>query len=307
MAALAGKFQQGAVSSHTALLPIYIPWSSTIVEQMHGSMAAFHRYHPEYGSDTLCLRTMLSFLNRLLPQASEEERQLAKYEEELAKLGRKEPGRRNAKHEFSAAVVRQAKQEGLPGSAALTGWQQQAMSRSSSCFKHLSMEDKRALETRARVVVGEKHKMVVEEMAMIRSSRDTLLQRMASQPGAVKPVSFSAAAFNNDHLEVFGSRLEEADFQGARLAQLRADARRLPQPTTAEKRARLAEQDVWQRGQPEMPAWAGAVASRRDALRDTAFRIDLPGSPGQLLVFVMFINVSYSSILAHIVFKTYLL
>lgn len=46
------------------------PWSSTVVEQLHGTIAALSRVHQEYEVGTLMARSMCLFLSKLLPSQS---------------------------------------------------------------------------------------------------------------------------------------------------------------------------------------------------------------------------------------------
>ena len=68
-----------------------IPWTTTMCEQQHGSLAALARFHPEYETTTLTSRAFLMQLRRLLPKASKEEQQLARLNAAIQKLSAKRP------------------------------------------------------------------------------------------------------------------------------------------------------------------------------------------------------------------------
>eukprot|EP00959_Pyramimonas_sp_CCMP1952_P388461 8139981-Pyramimonas_sp.AAC.1 len=67
-------------------------------EQMHASAAALMRHHPDYGVETLMSRAFSHTLNRILSRPSGDERALAKQQQKLRRLSRKNPSKISARH-----------------------------------------------------------------------------------------------------------------------------------------------------------------------------------------------------------------
>eukprot|EP00974_Lingulodinium_polyedra_P108112 10465230-Lingulodinium_polyedra.AAC.1 len=64
---------------------------------MHGSLAVFRRWHPEYGAEPLVSRALMLQLTRVLcPASSQAEKELAKVAKEIQKCVAKEPRKASA-------------------------------------------------------------------------------------------------------------------------------------------------------------------------------------------------------------------
>ena len=60
-----------------------------MVEQQHETLAQLHRHHPDYDPDTLTSRAFVFQLRKLLPHVSAEEKKVAKLQQDLEKVLRK--------------------------------------------------------------------------------------------------------------------------------------------------------------------------------------------------------------------------
>ena len=77
------------------------PWSTTGVEQGHGSMAMLHRFHPDYNSSTICARALVHQLRNLFATPPEA-KQKAKTQTQLDKHENKCPEKQGGRHVFLA-------------------------------------------------------------------------------------------------------------------------------------------------------------------------------------------------------------
>ena len=69
-----------------------LSWTSLPCEQLHGSLAVFRRWHPEFGVAPLVCRALLLQVSRILvPSTSKAEKEMAATIESLRKLSRKRP------------------------------------------------------------------------------------------------------------------------------------------------------------------------------------------------------------------------
>ena len=69
-----------------------ISWTTLPCEQMHGSLAVFRRWHPEFGAESLVSRSlMLQFPRILVPHISKAEKELAKTCAVMRKVSAKQP------------------------------------------------------------------------------------------------------------------------------------------------------------------------------------------------------------------------
>ena len=82
-----------------------VSWSSLPAEQQHGSLAALHRWHPEYELDTLVSRALCHQMVRLLPSASDLDKKISRIARQLRKLDSKVPERARGQHMLLKALM----------------------------------------------------------------------------------------------------------------------------------------------------------------------------------------------------------
>ena len=68
-----------------------VQWTSTSVEQGHGSAATLYRLHKQYGANMLCQRSLLHMMRHLVPTDDGDDRIATKLEREEATLEAKRP------------------------------------------------------------------------------------------------------------------------------------------------------------------------------------------------------------------------
>ena len=85
-------------------------WSSLPAEQQHGSLSLLHRWHPEYGLDSLISRAFLHQVVRLIPRESDLDKKIARVMAKLSKIQRADPEKASGSHMLVAALVRVMKQ-----------------------------------------------------------------------------------------------------------------------------------------------------------------------------------------------------
>eukprot|EP00971_Amphidinium_carterae_P309658 6153960-Amphidinium_carterae.1 len=69
------EFDRGALREAMRLMAM-CPWSTLMVEQLHGSCAHVRRFHPEYGRNMLKLKAFSHAIVRLLPAHTDTEKRI---------------------------------------------------------------------------------------------------------------------------------------------------------------------------------------------------------------------------------------
>ena len=88
----------------TLKLLAQVAWTTLPCEQFHGSLSVFRRWHPEFGPEPLVGRSLvLQFARILVPQISKAERELAKTQAIIRKLGAK-PQKGSGLHQLVADI-----------------------------------------------------------------------------------------------------------------------------------------------------------------------------------------------------------
>ena len=80
-------------------------WSSMPAEQQHGSLALLHRWHPEYGPESLVCRALLHSAVRLLPHESKVDKEVSRVLAKVAKLDKQNPAKASGSHMLVQALV----------------------------------------------------------------------------------------------------------------------------------------------------------------------------------------------------------
>ena len=83
-----------------------ISWSTLVAEQQHGSLACVARWQPEYGVDSLVVRSHVLHISRLLPSVSKSEKDIKKLMVRLERLQNKCPERAGGRQAFLNGVHR---------------------------------------------------------------------------------------------------------------------------------------------------------------------------------------------------------
>ena len=84
-------------------------WSSLPAEQQHGSLSLLHRWHPEYGLESLVQRSFLHQVVRLLPHESKLDKEMRKLMKQMGKLERANSEKVSGSHMLVQALVKVAR------------------------------------------------------------------------------------------------------------------------------------------------------------------------------------------------------
>jgi len=81
-----------------------VHWSTTIVEQGHGSASVIHKAHRTYGVDKLCQRSMVHMMRALFPRHTEEVAS-QRLENRLEAIAKKQPQKITGGHVVMAECM----------------------------------------------------------------------------------------------------------------------------------------------------------------------------------------------------------
>ena len=153
-------------------------WSTAFAEQLHAHAAVLHRLHREYGPETLCSRTMVSFLKLFIgsdPIVKQEE----KARKKLSLLGRKQPERASGRSHFVGSFAHEAKSV-VASQRTLTPEETQAhWTAGGERWNALTAPQKRAFEATASASSDSKRLCLVADKAKVKSDL-ALAQRRAA-------------------------------------------------------------------------------------------------------------------------------
>ena len=81
-------------------------WSSMPAEQQHGSLSLLHRWHPDYGLESLVSRALIHQAVRMLPSESKLDKQVSNVIKKVEKVDRMNPEKATGSHLLVSAMVK---------------------------------------------------------------------------------------------------------------------------------------------------------------------------------------------------------
>ena len=154
-------------------------WSTAFAEQLHAQAAVLHKLHREYGSATLCSRTMVSLLKLLVgtdPAVLEQQ----KAKKKLTLLGKKQPEKASGRSHFVGAFATEAKQAMAPDRSLTPEETQAIWAAGGKRWDGLAPPQKRAFDSSAGAEKDAKRAKLEEDKRKVRSDL-ALAQMRAAQ------------------------------------------------------------------------------------------------------------------------------
>ena len=155
-------------------------WSTAFAEQLHAHAAVLHKLHREYGPDTLCSRTMVSFLKLLTgsdPLVKEEQ----KARKRFTSLARKQPERASGRSHVVGVFAHEAKEATASGRTLAQDETQAIWAAGSKRWDALEQAQKRAFDASAGASNNSKRARLEEDKAKVRSDLALTLRRSAQK------------------------------------------------------------------------------------------------------------------------------
>ncbi|CAK0876678.1 unnamed protein product [Prorocentrum cordatum] len=246
------------------------PWSTVVVEQMHGSIAALSRFHPEYELVTLLSRTMCLFLHKLTPKPSVEEKHAQKLETKLGRLDRKQPGNVSGKHAFVSGIMATLAKKSVGESKVARSRKRNEVIKKigkkwRSKPRRFKRIFKRIASVRASVKIQGQAEIRAELVGQLAAAR-AKLSRVSDRP----PLSFQSAYLTEEDFSLLDAEWDAAGYSRSAVAssrRLRCEAP--PMMSDVLAGALRDAEEVEERA--ALPAWAADVAARRSSFEGVAF------------------------------------
>lgn len=274
-----GMVSRGALIAAIQLM-LEIHWSTTAVEQAHGSAAVVHRFHPEYAGQTLALRSLIHMVRHFFFPPSTEKTML-QIDKQLRQLERKNPHKASGRQMFLKRVFMGVKKRKAAAKKKITqSVSRYVMKQCEQRYQALSAGERvyydrvaREYAEQAVTAIGESRKYLIARRALAveRSSKE-----MESRPKN----RLSNTRLNEEELLRLGHHVRAFLESPRLLAKRRSVTWVAPdKPLPAEQKIieGLATQGLLSKGRAPLP-WVRALANGRDLLRGAI--ITAPHIPG---------------------------
>lgn len=156
---------------------LQVRWSTSIVEQLHGTCASIHKLHKEMGEEQITSRTMVTFMRPLLSESPVVAID-RKYQEQLASLERRAPEKASGRSFFLGKAVEIAASH-LPGKHMGKSNSQVIFANAGKHYKALGKQDKLVYQEEATQVNAEKRKQLEDDKSHVVSAWHLKRARLA--------------------------------------------------------------------------------------------------------------------------------
>jgi hypothetical protein len=267
------------------------PWSTAVVEQLHGSAAVISRQHPEYGLNTLLTRSMALLASKLLPGPSPEEKKVAKLKAQLDKLERKNPDRTSGRHLFFQDLANLATDKFAGDTPVkLAQVQRTIMKQHGKSWR--SAKDHHTVPYKARA----KAEAAKQKCELAERRKETAMALQAAQAEASiaakkrPPLTLASAMWGQFETDLFEKLMSDGCYSRPNMHRMRDKACVAPPRISPVLQGALDDQDCIEehRPLPELPPWLVTLAKHREDMEGCAFLFSLDGhSRAFLFVFAM--------------------
>lgn len=272
------RFNRQALVAGVQLLA-EVHWTTTGVEQGHGSAATMHRLHGGFGAKQLCARAFLHMARLLFADDAEAALQ-RRAEDRVAALKRKCPGRVSGQNMFLRDMFLQAKANLLAGDTLSHEDCTSLLAKHSAMYDRMSKAARGVYETAAAAHAAKRADDIDEEIVKLQAQeveRQAGLSRSRVQQGVL--MRLSHCKFSCEDIARMDKRLASADLRGRALEQAREAATRPPEPPALAEQVKLqsfADKCLAPETTARAPLWARMVCHHRDDFRNCILRFQGP-------------------------------
>ena len=283
---LAGFPQKRIIAGLQLMAEVH--WTSTSVEQGHGSAATLHRVHKQYGVNMLCMRSMVHMFRQLLPDQEKEDPYDAKLAKQEEALESKTPRRASARQVFLSDLLSQLSRASPTGT--LTKKERlAAFDKHAFLFSSLTDEARMKYASQAALLQDRKTKEIAHELQGLRQTRSL----RESRDVEARSLKTSLLRLSNCRLppEGLNSMAElwgtEA-YTGSALQALRENSMLSPQSPPPSVVSQLQDCDVSidvAKSEPPRP-WVATLCRLRDSFRECGLVLSRAGQADRAYAFL---------------------
>jgi hypothetical protein len=252
-----------------------IRWSTTVVEQGHGSSAAIHRAHRFYGRAMLTQRSMLCMLRPLF-QKVEVGAALAKVARKVERLQSRQPQKVTGRHLFLRDSLREMP-DGPPAKRQALG--AQIMQAHGARYRQLPRGIQEGYEQEASRWVAEHQRAIFDNIETLVGQSTIVRSRLSDKLlDTAGELHLRDCRFSDADRDAIATLWESEDFTASNVQALRARALLPPLPFDENTRQRLDAMVVDDERPDIAPAWAAAIARKRHGFQGCALTFEHEGN-----------------------------
>jgi hypothetical protein len=248
------------------------PWSTASAEQQHASATLMKKYHKEYSTESLRLRSLGHTLRLLLPSLTPEEKQRQKAHTTLARLESKRPQHFGGRQLYFKELMREAaswkenKRKALPENV-----RDLVMKGHGSRWASMPVKMRKTFEAQAAMERSDMESQLSDAKEHTRASMAVVSMRIAAKAAERPPLLLSVCSVSEQDEATWSVLLRSNAFSDRSVAALRQATKVAPAlPSLAQQAAldAMAGPDVCL--VRDKPTWLAQMCSNRASFAGTA-------------------------------------
>ena len=261
-------------------------WSTTSVEQQHGSAAVMHKVHPDYSSETLTTRSMVHMMRQFFRRSPEDHKEAA-LAAKVRRLFAKKPQHFTGRQMYFKDISDQLKCEVASGKREQGSAQKHIMQQHGARFATLDDTIKGQYATKAAIASAKIASDVADELSRAESELALHRERTTTKKALDRPrFLLSDCRFSANDVNNFEQLFASPMFTRKYVADLRESEGLAPPAPSPGRLAILEAQVLPADEKPSFkPFWLPLVCKNREQLANTAFAIKNDMDGEQLLFF----------------------
>ena len=248
-----------------------VGWTTTVVEQGHGSAATIHRVHRQYGANMLSARSMVHMTRSLLPVAEEGSLKSRSAEKRLHALSKRSPGKVTGRHIFFADCVAASEASLQDGESMPLQQRHSLMKSHAHMYKQLSRPQQAHYESRAEDHRNQMRHELEEQVASCTALLTVSDKSLGQSLEEAHQLRLSDCRLSQEDMASMAVLWESPAFSHRAVTELRAKHMESPGPPPAHLQAQLEDIEVEGEGLDALPVaeWCRLVCRNRAALSNT--------------------------------------
>eukprot|EP00971_Amphidinium_carterae_P024970 492907-Amphidinium_carterae.1 len=258
-----------------------VPWTTLLVEQLHGATSLVRRHHADYGCDMLQCRSFLYTVSKLLGSPTQMEKRKHRLQARLSHLVNKQPTKISGRHMYFREGVRRARIQHATGTGKFNkaSYSRSVMRKHGAWWAEMDLERKEQYHHLAEQERVRQVELYGNAMTAEMESLRCIELHLAEETSKKGVVSLGCCRFVQADFHSIFDHVETIRQQKAR-ARLRRAAATCPKPLPKKDFLEVQNRGLRRLREvqaPCMPVWSKVIARNRLAFTDSILHVVRPG------------------------------
>lgn len=247
------------------------PWSSRVVEQLHGSAAQVQKHHPDMMTNNFQCRAFIHAARSFVSEPRDD-RELKQMTQRLMKVEAKTPRQLAGRHAYLQQLLRSVPIKNPHSQERALALRRNLFQQHSSWYEALSPQIRSTYEQMAADMSDARRHDIFDEAARLRTEIGILQARVQNERARTNPYNLGSSRWTDLDYERIGDLMTRGDFPESRVQALRDEAHAAPEMPDLEWRTKLWQFQIPRQVAPLRPHWLSQVCLHRNFFTGCGFR-----------------------------------